>query len=142
MFHFIVRYFGFLKVVPFLPQLFDVSLRLYSFLFKPGISRAIDEIEQEIGAWPGVALSQHKYGGVQFNLGKKELGHIHGNGLVDIQFNRKIKEELVSAGLAEPHHILTKSGWISFYIRSDGDTDKVIFLFTKAKEWRLLHAER
>ena len=41
-------------------------------------------------------------------LGKRELGHIHGDRLVDIPFPKPIRDELVNTGQAEPHHILQK----------------------------------
>ena len=61
-------------------------------------------------------------------LGKRELGHIHGDRLVDIPFPKPVRDELVSTGQAEPHHILPDSGWISFFLKSEGDIDHAIKL--------------
>ena len=60
---------------------------------------------------------------------RREIGHIHGDSLVDIPFPTKIRAELVSAGRAEPHHILPESGWISFYLRDEADVARAIELF-------------
>ena len=67
-------------------------------------------------------------------LGKRELGHIHGDRLVDIPFPKPVRDELVSTGQAEPHHILPNSGWISFFLRSEADVEHAINLMRKSFE--------
>lgn len=78
--------------------------------------------------WPGVTAQPHQFGGEEYNLGKRELGHMHGDWLVDIPYPKKVRDEIVSAGRAEPHHILPNSGWISYYIRAAEDVDHAIEL--------------
>ena len=56
------------------------------------------------------------------------IGHIHSDYLVDIPFPTKVRDELVAAGRAEAHHILSESGWISFHIRDAGDVDRAVEL--------------
>ena len=34
-------------------------------------------IEQEVGSWEGVSVHPHRFGGVEFRLGRRELGHLH-----------------------------------------------------------------
>jgi hypothetical protein len=53
---------------------------------------------------------------------------------VDIPFPRKVRDEIVSAGLAEPHHILPETGWISFYLREAGDEQRAIDLLERSYE--------
>jgi len=72
-------------------------------------------------------------------LGKRELGHIHGDRLVDIPFPKPIRDQLISTGQAEPHHILPDSGWISFFLRTEADIDHAINLIRTSFE---LAAER
>ena len=36
-----------------------------------------DRIEREVGSWEGVTTHEHRFGGVEFRLGKRELGHLH-----------------------------------------------------------------
>ena len=121
MFNFFVKYFGFLKVLPFAAHLFDTQLRLWELLTFSPVLKYIDDIEAEVLRWPGVYKSMHKYGGLQFNFNGRELGHIHSNGLLDMRFSRKIKQLLLAEGRAAEHHTFKKSGWISFYIRTDSD---------------------
>lgn len=86
-------------------------------------------IELEVGSWAGVTVAPHRYGGVEFRLGRRELGHLHGSRLADLPFPISIRKELVAGGRAAPHHILPESGWVSVWIRSAADADTVIELF-------------
>jgi hypothetical protein len=87
------------------------------------------QIAREVAGWPGVTVAPHRFGGVEFRVGRRELGHLHGNRLADLPFPVHIREELVAAGRAEPHHILPESGWVSVRIRGVEDVAPVIELF-------------
>ncbi|MBZ0288771.1 MAG: DUF5519 family protein [Anaerolineae bacterium] len=89
----------------------------------------MSHFQQTITAWPGVEASPHRFGGIEFTLGGTEIGHIHSNGMVDIPFNRKIRDQLIAEGQSEPHHLLPDTGWITFYIRSDDDVETAVWLF-------------
>ena len=86
-------------------------------------------IEQEIAGWNGVSVEPHRFGGVEFRLGRRELGHLHRGGLADLPFPVKVREQLVAEGKAGPHHILPESGWVSRRIRDREDVAAVIELF-------------
>ena len=86
-------------------------------------------IQQAVESWEGVTVAPHRFGGVEFCVGRRELGHVHGDRLADIPFPVAIRRELVAAGRAEPHHILPKSGWVSVWIRSGADAETAIELF-------------
>lgn len=96
------------------------------------LQNAREIIQQTLSALPGVETKPHRFGGLEFALGKRELGHIHGNRQVDIPFPVKIREELVAAGTAERHHILPDSGWVSFYLREDADIQKATELLERS----------
>jgi hypothetical protein len=53
---------------------------------------------------------------------------VHGDSLVDIPLPKKVRNEMVTAGRAEPHHILPDSGWFSVYLRQASDVDRAIEL--------------
>lgn len=131
MFEFIVRYFGFLKHLPLLPHFYESMLRICTVCFRPDVADCMDRLEREVLKWPHVSIGIHKYGGIQFNLHGKEFGHIHGNGLLDILFNRSLKNELIRTGTASDHHIFRKSGWVSFYVRQRGDETEAIALLER-----------
>ncbi|HLO33679.1 MAG TPA: luciferase family protein [Anaerolineales bacterium] len=95
-------------------------------------------ITQTLTSWEGVSSAPHRFGGVEYRLGTRELGHIHGDYLVDIPFPKKVRDEIVNANLAEPHHILPDTGWISFYLRREEDVQAAIALLRRSYEiaWR------
>ncbi|WP_207421092.1 luciferase domain-containing protein [Desertivirga brevis] len=128
MFAFVVNRLGFLKVMPGLPLFFDALLRLWLFVTKPQMLEWLDDIESEVGSWEDVSLSLHKYGGLQFNYKGKEIGHLHSNGLLDVLFSRKMKAELLADMRVGDHHLLKRSGWISFYLKSEEDVNYAIQL--------------
>ena len=132
MFKFIVKYLGFLKSVPLLPHLFDSQLKLWLLITNQEIQDCLDNIEAEVLSWEGISFGMHKYGGMQFNCSGKEIGHIHSNGILDIRFNRKIKQALTEEGRINNHHIFTNSGWVSFYIRKKEDGEYAIKLLKMA----------
>jgi predicted DNA-binding protein (MmcQ/YjbR family) len=85
-------------------------------------------ITEAVTSWGEITLAPHRFGGTAFMLGKRELGHIHGDRLVDIPFPKPVRDELVSTGQAKPHHILPDSGWISLFLKSETDIDHAIKL--------------
>jgi Luciferase len=64
---------------------------------------AAARISAIVGSWPDVDVGAHRFGGVEFRLGRRELGHLHGDSHADIGFPRKVRDELVAAGRALPH---------------------------------------
>jgi hypothetical protein len=91
-------------------------------------------IRSEVTSWPGVEAAPHRYGGVEFRLGKRELGHLHGDYLADLPFPVRVRAQLVAEGKAMPHHILPASGWISYPIRDATDVPGALTLFRLAYE--------
>ncbi len=87
-------------------------------------------ITTTLSAWPGVTARPHRFGGTEYVLGeRREIGHIHGDELVDIPLPTRLRDEVVAAGRARPHHILPESGWISFYLKEPADLERAIELF-------------
>ena len=58
------------------------------------------------------------------------------NHLVDIPFPKKVRDEIVATGRVQPHHILPEMGWVSFYLREDGDVDKAVELLCESFKFR------
>ena len=88
-----------------------------------------DDIRAEVLSWPGVTEQPHRFGGVEFNLGKREIGHLHGDTLADLPFPVKVREELVAAGKAQPHRVLPDSGWVSLPLRGTDSLPGALELF-------------
>jgi hypothetical protein len=89
-------------------------------------------ITDALTQWPNLTVAPHRFGGVEYQLGTREIGHIHGDTLVDIPFPTTLRNELVAAGRVQPHHILPDSGWISFYIRRPEDVGQAIEFLQKS----------
>jgi len=85
-------------------------------------------IAREVASWPEVTTVPHRFGGVEFRRGRREIGHLHGSGLADLPFPVRVRERLVREGLAEVHHVLPDSGWVSRRIRGEADVADVIAL--------------
>jgi hypothetical protein len=90
---------------------------------------AHEKIVKEVAKLEGVEASPHRFGGTEFRLGRRELGHIHGDHQADIAFPMDVRNRLVAEGRAEPHHIIPKSGWITFRFRKDEDVAVAVELF-------------
>jgi hypothetical protein len=93
---------------------------------------AKEAIQTAVLQWPGVTAHPHRFGGEEYRLGKREIGHLHGNSLVDIPFPTAVRNELVAAGQVMPHHVLPDSGWVSFYIRQEADIEQAIALLQRS----------
>jgi len=91
-----------------------------------------NRIRTEVLGWPNVEEAPHRFGGLEFRLGRRELGHLHGDRLADLPFPVRVREELVRDGRALPHHVLPDSGWVSYPIRSEADIPGAIALFRLA----------
>ena len=95
---------------------------------------ASKQIVETLLTWQGIETHPHRFGGTEFRIGKREVGHIHGDSLVDIPFPKKIRDEIVAAKEAEPHHILPETGWVSFYMREEADVERAIALLKRSYE--------
>ena len=86
------------------------------------------KLEDEVSAWPQISVHPHRFGGREFLFGSAEVGHIHEGGIVDIPFPRAVRNALLAAGLAEQHHWVPNSGWITFRIRDEEDLSHALWL--------------
>jgi len=86
-------------------------------------------IKEAILKWPGITTEPNRFGGIEFLVNKKEMGHLHGEKLADLPFPVEIRKELVASGRALPHHIYPESGWVSYWIRNSEDIPAVLELF-------------
>jgi hypothetical protein len=94
----------------------------------PASRPASEVIIEEVSSWPGVEVSPHRFGGVEFHVGKRELGHLHGDHLADLPFTRAIRDELLAAGRVVRHRPLPDSGWASRHIHTAEDVTAVVEL--------------
>jgi hypothetical protein len=105
------------------------------------VESAADRITREVSSWPGVTVSPHRFGGVEFRVEHRELGHLHGSHAADLPFPLAIRKQLVAEGRARVHHVLPDSGWVTYYMRTLDDSAGAIELFRLNYErpWRHDH---
>jgi hypothetical protein len=97
----------------------------------PGIAESVAET---VLSWPGTTQEPHRFGGVEFKAYGHEIGHMHGSRIADLPFPVRVREELVAAGRASPHHVLPQTGWVTFYIHGAGDVPALVELFRMSYE--------
>lgn len=105
----------------------------------------LNQIEREVLSWPGVSKDPDGRGVSVYRLGRRQIGHVHHDGVADIPFSRAVHDELISSDKAEPH----RGGFpavVSYYIRASEDVPEAVELFRagyeRAKKREARHAAR
>ncbi len=92
------------------------------------VSGANKRIQTSLQSCSGITAQPHRIGGTEYRPGRREIGHLPGDYLVDIPSPKKLRDDLVATGRAEPHHILRQSGWVSIHLNQESDVDRAIEL--------------
>lgn len=85
-------------------------------------------VEREVLGWDGVTSEPDRFNSTVYRLGRREIGHVHRDGVADLLFPRRVHDDLISAGKAQPH----RPGFpdfVSYYIREPEDVEGAIELF-------------
>ncbi|WEL25749.1 luciferase domain-containing protein [Haloferax volcanii] len=106
------------------------------------MTAAIDRIVSRVSRWPGVETAPHRFGGTAFVVAGRELGHVHDAGVVDLALTRRVRDALLTDGLADPHRVVPDSAWVTYRVRSDADVPDAMRLLRLAYLWRLLAVRR
>ena len=104
-------------------------------------SRA-ERITATVSSWPGVEVGPHRFGGVEFRVGRRELGHLHGDRIADLPLPRRVRDEVIAAGRARPHHVLPDSGWVTASIGDEDGVDNVLELLRLTYDRAMSQRER
>jgi hypothetical protein len=83
---------------------------------------------EQVSSWPGVTCHDHRFGGTEFRVGTREIGHVHFFGIVDIPFTVRIRDALIRAGKGEQHHWLPDSGWTTVRVKKQGAENALALL--------------
>src|ERR1700686_2969502 len=94
---------------------------------------AIDAVCHALSGWEGVTAHQHRFGGIEFRVGRRELGHLHPL-FADLPFPRAIRDQLIAAGRARAQSRLPDSGWVPVPMRAAPEVANVIDLFRENYE--------
>ena len=94
-----------------------------------------ERIEAEVASWPGVETGPGRFGSLRFTIGRRELGHLHGDQIADLPLRPDAARELIASGEAREHRFTPEgSGWVTVEIRSDDEADRVIALMRRSYE--------
>jgi hypothetical protein len=88
---------------------------------------ASETIRDEITTWPGVQTAPGRFGALSFVVGRREIGHLHGDRVAHFAFTRALRAELMAAGRVGPHPV-DSPGLAARAIASDDDVREVIAL--------------
>jgi Family of unknown function (DUF5519) len=140
-FKFVVKRLRWLARMPVLPQVFDAGLVVATMVFDRSRLRAMEMFEKAACGRDAIQQHPHRFGGIGFFVETTEVGHLHGNGLLDLFVGKSNQAEEVRAGRALPHHVFPESGWISFWLQTPADVDPALELFELARAYRLRGSE-
>lgn len=86
------------------------------------VPTASRRIVEEATSWPGVEAVDGSRGELSIRLGRRELGHLHGDRVLHIGLPEAVWHELRAAGRIEEHPVFPgRPGWGAR--RLDGDED-------------------
>jgi len=92
-------------------------------------------IAAEVESWPGVDSGPGRFGSLRFTVGRRELGHLHGDGIADLPLRPEAARDLIAAGQAREHRYTPEgSGWVTVELRADDDADRVVELMRGSYE--------
>ena len=92
-------------------------------------------IQAEVEGWPGVESGPGRFGSLRFTIGRRELGHLHGDRIADLPLRPEIAAQLIESGEAREHRFTPEgSGWVTVDLDSDDDADRVIRLMRESYE--------
>jgi len=90
---------------------------------------ASEQITEEVRSWPGVEAGPGERGELAFRLGRREIGHLHGDHVLHSGFPKAVWRELFEAGRIDYHPVFPgKPGYAARRIDSEEDVGDVIEL--------------
>jgi hypothetical protein len=88
-----------------------------------------EQITAEVTSWPGVHAGPGDRGEFSFKLGRREIGHLHGDRVAHFGFPRDVGAELREQGRVGPHPVFPeKLAWGARQIETEDDVRDVIAL--------------
>ncbi len=86
-------------------------------------------ITDEVTAWPGVEAGPGRRGEFAFRVGRREIGHLHGDYALHIGFPKAVWHELHDAGRIDYHPVFPgRPGYAARLIETEDDVRDVIAL--------------
>jgi luciferase-like monooxygenase len=100
-----------------------------------GAPSAGRRITEEVTAWPGVEAGPGRRGEFAFRVGRREIGHLHGDHAAHFSFPREEWARLRAEGRIEPHPVFPdKAGPAARRIFDEADVQDVVALLRRNYE--------
>jgi hypothetical protein len=90
---------------------------------------ASERITDEVTSWPGVEAGPGRRGEFAFNVGRRQIGHLHGDHAAHFSFPKEVWTKLFEQGRISYHPVFPgKPGYAARRIGSEADVQDVIEL--------------
>ena len=90
---------------------------------------ASQRITAEVTSWPGVEVGKNARGGDAFMVGRREIGHLHGDHALHTGFPKEVWQELFDQGRVDYHPVFPgKPGYAARRIEDEADVRDAIEL--------------
>ena len=91
--------------------------------------RPSERITEEVTSWPGVTAGPGRRGEFAFQVGRREIGHLHGDHAAHFGFPKSVWQSLFEAGRIDYHPVFPdRPGFGARRIETEADVDDVIAL--------------
>jgi hypothetical protein len=88
-----------------------------------------ERITAEVTSWPGIEAGPGSRGEFSFKLGRREIGHLHGDRVLHLAFPKAVWQELYDQGRIDYHPVFPgKPGYASRALVDDEDVRDAIAL--------------
>lgn len=88
---------------------------------------ASQQITDEVTSWPGAEAGTGSRGEWAFTVGRKEIGHLHGDRVAHFGFPKEVWHELFDAGRIDYHPVFPgKPGFGARLIEDEDDVRDVV----------------
>ena len=95
----------------------------------PKTATASERITDEVTSWPGVEAGPGRRGEFAFRLGRREIGHLHGDHAAHFSFPKEVWADLREQGRIADHPVFPgRVGPAARRIEDDADVEDVIRL--------------
>jgi luciferase-like monooxygenase len=90
---------------------------------------ASEQITEEVTSWPGVEAGPGRRGEFAFRVGRREIGHLHGDHAAHFSFPKQVWTELFEQGRVVHHPVFPgRQGPAARRIEAEADIHDVIAL--------------
>jgi hypothetical protein len=91
--------------------------------------RVSERITEEVRSWPGVIAAPGSRGELSFRVGRREIGHLHGDRVAHFGFPKAVWRLLFEPGRIDYHPVFPgRPGFGARRIEAEEDVDDVIAL--------------